>query len=75
MQALLKALLAATTALPTAWLYDTTRAQGTLPLQLGPEPIIGRQEVVIASSDTPGRELHIVTDGLRPFRVANDAGP
>jgi general secretion pathway protein H len=58
-----------TTALPTAWLYETTQAQGTLPLFLGPEPIIGRQEVQVTSSSAPGRSLRIATDGLRPFTV------
>ena len=59
----------ATTALPTSGLYDTTRAQGTLPLQLGPEPIIGRQQVQVTSSDATGRSLLVATDGLRPFTV------
>ena len=42
---------------------------------LGPDPIIGRQEVVIAQTNVPGRQLRIATDGLRPFRItAADAG-
>src|SRR5436309_1916682 len=43
-------------ALPDQWLSPATRVQGNATLVLGPEPIIGRQEVVIASSDTPGRQ-------------------
>jgi len=61
----------ATAALPTAWLYDATQAQGTLPLLLGPEPIIGRQEVQVTSSNAPGRSLRVATDGLRPFTVTS----
>jgi general secretion pathway protein H len=56
--------------LPDQWLSDTTRVEGQPTLVLGPEPIIGRQEVVLASRAAPGRTLHIATDGLRPFRVA-----
>jgi general secretion pathway protein H len=60
--------------LPDQWLSPATHVDGNASLVLGPEPIIGRQQVVIASSDTPGRELRIATDGLRPFRVTNEAG-
>jgi len=56
--------------LPEQWLSDTTRVQGNAVLVLGPEPIIGPQQVVIAASNAPGRQLRIATDGLRPFRVA-----
>jgi len=38
-------------------------------LLLGPEPIIGKQEVVLVSTALPGRSLRIATDGLRPFAV------
>jgi len=58
--------------LPERWLSDTTQVQGSGMLVLGPEPIIGPQQVVIGASDAPGRQLRIATDGLRPFRV--DAG-
>jgi general secretion pathway protein H len=60
--------------LPEQWLSPATHVNGNATLVLGPEPIIGRQEVVIASTDTPGRELRIVTDGLRPFHVTAEAG-
>ena len=58
--------------LPERWLEDTTQVQGGGVLVLGPEPIIGPQQVVIGASNAPGRQLRIATDGLRPFRV--DAG-
>ena len=60
--------------LPEQWLSPATHVDGNTTLVLGPEPIIGRQEVVIASSDTPGHELRVATDGLRPFRVTTEAG-
>jgi general secretion pathway protein H len=55
--------------MPDRWLSAGTRVQGQPVLVLGPEPIIGRQEIVLASSSAPGRTLHVATDGLRPFRV------
>lgn len=62
-------------ALPQQWLSDTTQVVGTATLQLGPEPIIGRQAVVLASSDVPERTLRIATDGLRPFAVTAADAP
>ena len=59
-------------ALPNHWLVETTQVRGpTAALQLGPEPIIGRQEVVLQSSAHPERSLRIATDGLRPFTVTS----
>jgi general secretion pathway protein H len=61
-------------ALPEHWLSETTQVAGTATLQLGPEPIIGRQAVVLTASGAPGRALRVATDGLRPFAVtAGDA--
>lgn len=57
-------------ALPDHWLADTTHVVGTATLQLGPEPIIGRQEVDIESTGLTGRTLRVATDGLRPFTVS-----
>jgi general secretion pathway protein H len=62
-------------ALPDHWLSETTQVRGTAALQLGPEPIIGRQEVVIESSAMPGRSLMVATDGLRPFAVTRGNVP
>jgi len=59
-------------ALPDRWLSDTTQVRGPVALQLGPEPIIGKQAVVLESSAAPGRSLRIATDGLRPFVVTAD---
>ncbi|MBC7379004.1 MAG: prepilin-type N-terminal cleavage/methylation domain-containing protein [Burkholderiaceae bacterium] len=43
-------------------------AAGPASLQLGPEPIIGKQSVTL-SAGASGRTLRIATDGLRPFAV------
>lgn len=59
--------------LPEQWLASTTAVRGAGLLQLGPEPIIGRQQVILASSSSPSRSLRIATDGLRPFAVAAEA--
>jgi general secretion pathway protein H len=56
-------------ALPDRWLSPATEVRSGAALQLGPDPIIGRQEIVLASSALPGRSLRIATDGLRPFKV------
>lgn len=60
--------------LPDQWLTDSTQVRGDSALLLGPEPIIGRQQVVIESSALPGRSLRISTDGLRPFSVSPGDG-
>ena len=63
-------------ALPERWLGPDTLAsnaatavRGQATLALGPEPIIGRQEVVLSSASHPERALRVATDGLRPFSV------
>jgi general secretion pathway protein H len=61
-------------ALPDRWLSETTQVRGSVMLLLGPEPIIGRQEVVLESSAAPDRSLRIATDGLRPFAVSSGDG-
>jgi general secretion pathway protein H len=62
-------------ALPDRWLQATTHVRGTTTLLLGPEPIIGKQEVTLGSSALPERSLRIATDGLRPFAISNEAAP
>jgi general secretion pathway protein H len=56
-------------ALPDSWLGADTAVRGTFTLLLGPEPIIGPQDIALSSTDQPGRVVHVVTDGLRPFSV------
>jgi len=62
-------------ALPRRWLAESTQVRGTGMLLLGPEPIIGKQEVVLVSAALPGRSLRIATDGLRPFAVRPEEAP
>ncbi len=61
--------------LPERWLGDTVQVAGPVVVVLGPEPVIGPQEVVLASRVLAGRSLRVVTDGLRPFRVLGDPAP
>jgi general secretion pathway protein H len=61
--------------LPDQWLSEGIQVLGPAALQLGPEPIIGRQEVVLTSAAQPDRSLRIATDGLRPFAISPGAGP
>jgi general secretion pathway protein H len=56
-------------ALPDHWLSDTTQVRGNTTLLLGPEPIIGKQEVVLGSAGVLDRSVRVATDGLRPFVV------
>jgi general secretion pathway protein H len=57
--------------LPNHWLSQGTQVRGNVTLLLGPEPIIGRQEVMLGTADAPDRSLRIATDGLRPFTVSS----
>jgi general secretion pathway protein H len=65
--------------LPSQWLAESTRAVaaagagGTVSLQLGPEPMIGAQEVQLIdasqSANPQAATVRIATDGLRPFSL------
>jgi general secretion pathway protein H len=61
--------------LPDRWLAEGTQVAGASTLQLGPEPIIGKQAIVLVSAGLPGRSLRIATDGLRPFAVTSGEAP
>ena len=56
-------------ALPNQWLDPGTVVRGPAVLQLGPEPLIGPQQVLITHQSSPDRTLRIATDGVRPFYV------
>lgn len=58
-------------ALPTQWLDTATRVRGAGVLVLGPEPVIGPQQVTLEQSTRPGRTLRVATDGLHPFALAD----
>lgn len=63
-------------ALPNTWMSEGISAQPIGPdgraaaaLQLGPDPIIAAQQVLLSSDGPPARSLRIGTDGLHPFAV------
>ena len=56
-------------ALPETWLDRDTAVVGSPVLLLGPDPIIGPQEVVLVSRSLSGREVRLSTDGVRPFSL------
>jgi general secretion pathway protein H len=56
-------------ALPTQWLDPATRVQAGASLELGPEPILARQSVLVSSTLQPGIGWRVSTDGLHPFVV------
>lgn len=55
--------------LPDQWLDSDTGVAVAATLLLGPEPIIGPQEVVLVSRSQPARSVRLATDGVRPFAV------
>jgi general secretion pathway protein H len=64
--------------LPTAWLADGITAQpltadgvAVPALQLGPDPIIAAQQVVLRAEGPEPHTVRIGTDGLRPFAVVS----
>ncbi|MBN9574871.1 prepilin-type N-terminal cleavage/methylation domain-containing protein [Alicycliphilus denitrificans] len=59
--------LPAAARLPGHWLDGGTSVRGPGELWLGPEPLIGAQQVVIVNQSHPGRAVRVATDGLRPF--------
>ncbi|WP_012746229.1 GspH/FimT family pseudopilin [Variovorax paradoxus] len=66
-----------TGALPSGWAASGISATASLAggapvaaVQLGPDPIIAAQQIVLYSEGPPARSLRIATDGLRPFTVS-----
>ena len=57
--------------LPTRWLDPSTGVRGLGHLVLGPEPLIGPQQVILTQSGHPEHALRVATDGLRPFAVSS----
>ena len=55
--------------LPEQWLDADTAVAGDPTLLLGPEPIIGPQEILLVSRHDPAYRLRLATDGVRPFAV------
>jgi general secretion pathway protein H len=57
--------------LPRDWLTPTTRIAPDTAVTLGPEPLIEPRAVALSSLSLPERQVWVVTDGLRPFKVQN----
>ena len=55
--------------LPDHWLSEQTVVAARAMVLLGPEPIIGAQELVLRTAAQPELALRIATDGVRPFAV------
>lgn len=55
--------------LPTHWLSRDTLVASQASVLLGPEPIIGAQQLELRSTAKPQLSLRIATDGVRPFTV------
>ncbi len=55
--------------LPDRWLAADTLSPAADPIALGPEPLIGPQNIRLLSIRQPDRSLSLVTDGVRPFSV------
>ena len=49
------------------WLEAGTQVRNAQPLWLGPEPLIGAQQVVLVNAALPGLAVRVASDGLRPF--------
>ena len=66
-------------ALPRQWLSESTRTVGAASLQLGPDPMIGAQEVQLIDASQTGNPqaatVRIATDGLRPFSLQPKEAP
>jgi len=56
---------------PTRWLNDAVSAEivGAKAVQLGPEPVIGAQRIVLRLET---RQVALVTDGLSAFTVTSE---
>ena len=57
--------------MPTRWLDPQVRAEviGAQAVQLGPEPLIGAQRIVLRLAD---QRVQLATDGLAPFTVVGE---
>jgi general secretion pathway protein H len=58
---------AAPDTLPSQWLHSDTRTVAEARIVLGPEPMIGAQQVVLGSQARPQQRYRVHSDGLRPF--------
>ncbi len=66
---------AAPGALPGQWLHGDTRVAVEARIVLGPEPMVGAQQVVLSSQTRPQQRYRVYSDGLRPFAPSPAATP
>lgn len=59
--------------LPRNWLLGDLQASPNQGVWLGPEPIIGKQLIVLQIIGQPGQSIALITDGVAPFRIATDS--
>lgn len=59
--------------LPDRWLMPDVLVESGTSVLLGPEPIIGKQDIALRLAHQPGAILHVVTDGLSPFAIQAQA--
>ena len=57
---------------PSSWLSQDVRSAGANIVVLGPEPVIGPQQIRLVSISEPSRSLTLATDGIRPVSVLTD---
>ena len=67
--------LATGSTFPATWLGQDVRVAGNTAVVLGPEPVIGPQQIRLVSISQPARSLILATDGIRPFAVVMDGAP
>jgi general secretion pathway protein H len=58
---------------PAVWLSNDVRSDHLGEVVLGPEPIIGPQQIALQSISDPARSLVLATDGVHPFAVLAQA--
>ena len=59
--------------LPTHWLAGDVQTSSASALVLGPEPIIGPQQVQLVSIAQPQHRVTLATDGVRPFAIVAES--
>jgi general secretion pathway protein H len=59
--------------LPRTWLQRETRLMGASSLLLGPDPVIGPQQLWLTHSEHPNWRVTVASDGVGPFTASTFA--